>query len=243
MTLLLLEDNLNFMSQLDKFFQKEFPDLVVLHARLIDEAHSFISTVPEITFAVLDSDLPDGKGFDFLCDLKSAHAGAKVILMYERMERAYEERAEELDIIHSFEKPFPLEQLKSVLSRVIVPPPPKTGFQAVLSNITLLDILQIRCTSRVTQGLEISSGPNRGRIFLRKGEIIYAEAGPESHSTLFQEEAVRQILCWEVGKVTELRGDCPFLQDIHRPWQEIILDAVRLADEMRGKAYDDNFRN
>lgn len=240
--LLILEDNELISGGLKHWIREKFPNKKVAVARSIAEAQSMLEEFT-IDFMILDIMLPDGNGIDFLCDVKLVNPDVRVIVQTATPLPEYRHTAESVGTIRFMEKPIDLKVLESELRQHLKPhesastpagsasgsdAAPVSGVQAVLENLTLLDLVQLKCLSRTSSALEFKRPDGEvGRIFFRRGEIVHAET-PQQTSV----EALNTILSWQHGRVRELKMEESTVQrTIDKCWQVLLMEATQAIDE------------
>ena len=103
------------------------------------------------------------------------------------------------------------------------------GFSALLTQLTTLDIIQLKCLARSTVALDfVGEEGRRGRVFFKDGEIVHAESGPVKGV-----EAFNEIVGWRSGQVTEMGGGLMPTRTIEGHWQGLLMHAVHWVDEHR----------
>lgn len=105
-----------------------------------------------------------------------------------------------------------------------------------LSELSFTDLVQTCCRARRTTHISLDFGDDTGSVFLKNGEIIAAECG-----NLKGEKAFFKILQKQEGKF--LTDSAPeFLPEptISRSWRHLLIDGMRLLDEIKTGVADDN---
>lgn len=224
---LILEDSATLVTQITRALRVEMPGLRVLAARGVAEAQVLAAEFP-IDFFLVDIHLPDGSGIDFLCDMQTAQPAAKGMIMTAVPLPEYREHAKALGVLQFIEKPLDLPRLAQSIGRAMGALSPAGTeepqyFQASLSCLTPVDIIQLKCVGHVTQVVEfIRSDARRGRIHFCEGEVVHAESGVE---------AFNEIVSWRAGRVVELKDVRPVAATIHGDWQVLLMQAAHLLDE------------
>ncbi len=225
---LILDDNEPLVAMLVSLLQEEIPEYRVLPARNIEEAQTLASEF-QIELFILDINLPDGTGLDFLCDVRTIAPEAKALLMTAVPLPSYQRQAENLGVVHFVKKPFDfggfVDLVKSLLD------PANSGrpgsFAGTLRDLHLTDIIQIKCMSGASAVVEFTSPEGeKGTIHFENGQISHARAGGVEGVPAFN-----AIVGWRGGSFTELTPVGSHPQTIFRDWQMVLLEAVRLSDE------------
>jgi hypothetical protein len=113
-----------------------------------------------------------------------------------------------------------MESVESLLSREV-----QGGFRGVQSK-SLVDIIQLECLSQNSCVLKISNGLIDGKIWIRSGEVIDAEA-----AGLVGEPAFQRILAWKTGSFEILPADETRDRTITTSYQGLLLNTAQALDE------------
>jgi response regulator RpfG family c-di-GMP phosphodiesterase len=234
--ILILDDDVCTVTILTKALRAAMPDALVLSARSVNEAQVFLAEY-KIHFFVLDVHLPDGTGIDFLCDIQTTHPGSKSVIMTAVPLPEIREQATALGVVQFMEKPvdskyvcaLAQEQRDHLLNEEVRLK--SSQFAALLSSLSSMDIIQLKCLGRATQALEFIAPQGSGRIYFYNGEIVHAETQNATGEAAFQ-----QILSWRGGRVVEIPGAPEPARTITTHWQGLLLNAVHKIDEYRTAA-------
>ena len=101
---LVLDDDICLTTILAKALRSGLSSAEVLIARSVAEAQLLVSEY-KIHFFILDVNLPDGNGIDFLCDVRTCNPEARVVMMTATPLPEYELRSKELGILLFRQKP------------------------------------------------------------------------------------------------------------------------------------------
>ena len=232
---LLLDDDNCLMAILTKALRAALPDATILAARTVSEAQLLVAEY-KIHFFLLDVHLPDGTGIDLLCDIQTADPAAKCVIMTAAPLPEYREHAAALGVLRFLEKPVDAkaiialakEHRDSLLSESAQTK--SNQFAATLSSLSSMDIIQLKCLSRVTQALEFVGPQGSGRVYFYRGEIVHAETQNARGETAFQ-----QIVSWGGGRVVELPDAREPARTISAQWQSLLLNAAQAIDENRSR--------
>ena len=247
--ILLVEDSTGPAFLIERAVLKEFPQCRLVWARNIQEARARAVDL-DIELFLCDINLPDGSGLDFLWEMSSSHPLARaIVITAEPLPEHYANTAA-LGVLHYVEKPLKLplflEYLRQALTteRISVassessePPPAaaacdgNTSFRATLANLSVVDILQLKCLTGASTVIEFRSGHHVGRTRVQNGEIVDAEAG-----SLRGAEAVHEIISWKNGEVSEHRRPEWRERTIEVPWHALLMDAAHRLDEQNAVA-------
>ena len=179
----------------------------------------------DIDLAVLDVDFTDGDQFISL--LHGCYPKLKIVVM--TAEPTNEKRAASIAAGAGlfFEKPVSAEGIQSVFRQLckLLHWEPSEGFQGVLRRIGLLDLVKIECISRNSSILDLYREHSLGRIYIEDGQIIHAVCGD-----IFGERAFQRLLAISGGTFELHDYEQPPERTIHRPWDLILADALRLRE-------------
>jgi DNA-binding response OmpR family regulator len=203
------------------------PDAVVDRTHTLEEAQKVVlDTKPDLF--VLDFDAAADLAQDFLYDLRTSHPNARAIILTAVHLAAARERTAGLGAIHLLEKPFPHSDFVDLVQALLQPGQSEDAekFQGTLSDLHIADIVQLKCMSGTTAGIEFT-GPNgeKGRVYFEKGQVRHATAG--EHEGL---EAFNQIMTWKGGRISEIPAELD-KRTINVEWQMLVMEAARKLDE------------
>jgi two-component system, chemotaxis family, protein-glutamate methylesterase/glutaminase len=110
---------------------------------------------------------------------------------------------------------------------------PPRGFTGTVS-LQLTDLLQMICLSRGDLVVRVTSVEGSGTIHVRAGQIHHAHT-----ETLEGETAFFEILRWQDGQFEMLPYQDADKDTVNKPWEHLILEAMRQRDEGAAKAASD----
>lgn len=230
----ILEDDQIALASASQAILRAVPDALIVSARTLAEGRQRLDE-RRYDLCVLDIQLPDGLGIDFLHDIQEKRPDACVAILTAVPLPHYRDQAEAFGILHFMEKPAD--------SRVLGPLVREQwekwnrarnsnsggggGFSALLTQLTTLDIIQLKCLARSTVTLEfIGDHGKQGRIYFKDGEIIHAEA-----LRLKGVEAFNEIVGWRSGQVLEIAAGSSPPRTVEGNWQGLLMNAVHWVDE------------
>lgn len=203
-------------------------------ARKVQEAQTLVGAHP-IDLFIVDIGLPDGDGLDFLCSMAAACPSAKALVITSNTSGDYQDRARQLGVLNVLAKPLQRKALLEAVARLIGPVEQDAGegFEATIGGLSPSDIIQLKCMSAATGGLEFSRADARGIVFFQAGEVIHAEVwiGDEHQSGT---EAFKFIVSWRSGMVCESALPQPGERTIFEGWQSLLMEAAQAFDEGPG---------
>ena len=236
--ILLLEDAFVTSLAMGRALEAALPDCVVMRAQSLYEARLFLRTY-DFQFFVVDIQLPDGCGVDFLPEIAERAPGAGVVIVTGTPLPKYRQRASEFGVLYFMEKPVEVRQLASRIARRVRSAAAASdatsdaSFTAFLRNLSVLDVIQLKCLARASVRLDFTrSNGAVARIYLSDGEVVHAEVIPPSGIGCKEGvEAFNEALGWRGGTVVE-EPDAQAPQiTIQGAWQSLILDAFQRTDE------------
>ncbi len=105
---------------------------------------------------------------------------------------------------------------------------PETGFNGWIEGVNLPDLVQLLCLSGGDFVLQVKSGDAQGDICFSGGEVRHAVTGSEKGVDAFYE-----MMCWPNGSFCIRPGSTPETS-VEVPWNFLLIEALRLADERAG---------
>jgi hypothetical protein len=102
------------------------------------------------------------------------------------------------------------------------------AFQGSLRELPLPDVIQLVAVSGKTGAFGLKNGPESGRIFLRRGQIVHATAG-----TLVGEQAVYELARWSQGEFNFTPEAETETVSIEKSNTNLLMEAARQIDEWK----------
>lgn len=231
--ILLLEDCAMTARIVEKTLMNALPQCRLLWARSVEDATAR-SEGMEIALFVIDIELPDGNGLDFLWNMSSEHPQARAIVMTANPRWEYQTNSQALGVVEFFEKPVDLPKLVELVHELLAAEDadgPLDDFRATLEKVTPVDLIQLKCLTNVTTVMEFRCAGQFGTIRFERGQITDANTGE-----LRGEEALFEIIGWKHGRVSEQRSVGLCERTIHGSWEGLLMDAAQRLDEGRAVA-------
>jgi len=224
--ILIIEDDLRLSDGLRAHLEGSLPQVSIMVARSVAEAHVFIYQYEFHAFLV-DLSLPDGNGLEFIVDLQTVLPDARVVLMTGTPYEEISAQIQQLGSIGFLQKPFDILALERELRNLLPEEEAKLNFQGSLRQLRLVDLIQVKCLGHDSCKLRIT-GENgtRGIVVIDRGSILHAKTDVLSGTLAFNE-----ILSWKGGTFheEEFRGGVEV--NIGGRWEMVLMEAVRLSDE------------
>jgi DNA-binding NarL/FixJ family response regulator len=238
---LILEDAVVTSVATSRALELELPDAAIHRAQSLFEARLLLETYP-IHFCILDVQLPDGCGIDFIPDVVTKYPNAGVVIVTASTLPDHRDSASAYGVLHFMQKPVDprwLGKLAREYRNALLGdgPASDTSFAASLKRLTATDVVQLKCLARATVGLDFTLRDSRhGRIHVEDGEVVHAEvsAHPKTEAKAGV-EAFREILSWPGGKIEEINSPVE-RRSIQTRWQELLLNTVHWLDESAAPA-------
>lgn len=126
------------------------------------------------------------------------------------------------------EKPRGTDGFKSifVMLEELLTWAPQAGFQGVLRQVGLEDVIQMECLGRNSSILEVHDQQMRGSIFIEDGSITHAVLGEDTG-----EKAFHKLLALPSGQFQLQPFKSPGVRTIEGPWEFLLIEAARVRDE------------
>jgi DNA-binding response OmpR family regulator len=229
---LLLDDDVCLTTLVKHAFRRHLTEVELLVARTIEEAQMYLAEYA-IQFFILDVNLPDGSGLDFLADIRTIFPEAKAMILTATPLPQYRQQSRDMGALLFREKPVDPKELvevvrtKLVLKEETVHLHAKDGrFAVSLTCLSAMDIIQLKCLSSATLALQFTAPQGGGKIYFESGEIVHAEAPGQTG-----EQAIETILRWRGGKIAELPEERAQHRTIMVSWQGLLLNVAQRIDE------------
>ena len=164
-------------------------------------------------------------GFQLILRAKEVAPDARVMITTAFGTNRIQNLADRIGITHYIEKPFSVSQLRDAILEIL---DEKEGFQGMLSDLELTDIIQMLCLANRTALLHLKHKEHRGKIVFERGAVIHAEFDEE-----IGVEAVYRMLALRQGDIymqSDFQND---RRTIDVGWQDMLLEGVRRSDEAR----------
>lgn len=188
-------------------------DLIVIDLGVSDvESVQFLKLVhqkhPHIRKAILSSFLEQNTRSECL------QSGADMYLIKPKRTNGFQ------DIFHSLNQLFTLSQ---------------EGFRGLLRTISLTDLIQLECLNARSSVLEISADKQFGRVFIKHGSIIHAQAGSKTGV-----DAFIRLMHMAGGDFNLKPFVDPGTQTIEMSCDRLLLEASHAVDNGRAQNRDES---
>lgn len=130
-------------------------------------------------------------------------------------------------------KPFRWHEMKDLMEEAFDPTEEKpmrqpvgAGVEGSLSEVSLVDLLQIFGLNRRTGTLVLQHDNQQGKIYLSEGSVVSAALGETTG-----EKALYRILRWQSGNFRYIPGHSDVTLDISRSMDALLMEGMRQLDE------------
>jgi CheY-like chemotaxis protein len=230
---LFVDDDHAFLEVIRDLFVAWSENVWQVHcAESADEALAVLNT-HKIDLIVVDVNMPVLDGIQLIRILNRRYPQLKkaVITGFATEEKRSACLTEGAELF--IEKPHSAEGLKSVFTMLheLISWIPQKGFQGVLRQVGLYDVLQMECLGRNSSILEIHNKQMHGRIYIEEGKIVHATAGD-----MVGQDAFQKLLSLPSGKFQMQPFEPPPAHSIEGQWESLLMEAARLHDETASQA-------
>ena len=109
------------------------------------------------------------------------------------------------------------------------------GFRGLLRTVSLTDLIQLECLNTRSSVLEISAGKQFGRVFIKQGAIIHAQAGSKTGVDAFV-----RLMHMSGGDFNLKPFVDPGIQTIEMSCDRLLIEASHAVDKGREQNNHDN---
>jgi CheY-like chemotaxis protein len=244
--ILLVDDSLAFLDSFASVCREFSGGQWQMHTvTSAEQALSFLAGTP-VDLAVLDIGMPMVDGIQLLGLIRRRYPTLKVAMLtglYNETNRA----ACLADGAELFlEKPLSPSDLKRSfdLLQSLVSHNPQKGFTGTLEEVSLPEVIQLKCLAGKSVILEVRNAAVSGRIYIEFGQVIHASAGRmtgeqaflmtgEQSVALTGEPAFQALLALDGGQFQLLQFTPPPLRTIAGAWEFLLMNAACFEDETR----------
>jgi DNA-binding NarL/FixJ family response regulator len=241
MNLLILEDSRYIAQAVQSSLAKAFPKVGVQVASSIAEAEGWFQREPA-DIMIVDVQLPDGNGIDFLDDVREVYPTIPAIIMTAHSVADMRSRAENMGVTQFLEKPVTPSALRDCVTQALnsvfeTPMLSREELEELVSSIPILDFIQLKCLAQRTCMLLIDNGFEAGRLYIHGGRLTHAE----TRNTIGI-PALAEMIDWPSCTVTAKTAELATYQSIGGDWVNAITQACDMAvgsNEMLTLAFRD----
>jgi CheY-like chemotaxis protein len=182
----------------------------------------------EVHLIVIDLRMPVMDGLQFLAIVNRRYPNLQKAVMTGHATEAYRTACLAHGAELFLEKPCNPEQWQGLYASLneLLRWRPTNGFQGVLKQVSLNDVLQMECLGRSSSILEVSGHRSKGRIYIRDGSLVHAVCG-----SIEGEPAFQKILCLRGGTFRLLPFEDPGRRTLDGSWEFLLMEAAQMRDE------------
>ncbi|HEX4385383.1 MAG TPA: response regulator [Myxococcales bacterium] len=189
----------------------------------VDDALALIEKPdPNIDVLLTDLRMPSRDGFDLLEVVREKLPRTRCVLISAFASARDYDAALERGAVAVVSKPFSRAELHAAVLLAIEC---GTGIHGSLHGVSFLDVLQLYHLGRRSVEVHLV-GAAPGMIALENGEMIHAECGGQTGR-----EALLKLLRVEGGTIRTRPRDRKLPHTLSEPFQHLVLDSMRTADE------------
>jgi len=221
--ILLVDDEPGMLEPMAEYLSYELDQHEILTAC---DGQKALDILAQETVALVVSDIkmPRVSGLQLLSEIQAKYPQTSVILMSAYGNYQIRDELKKNSFLRFIQKPFSISELKELIVEHFNKA--ESGFQGILKNIQLNDIIQMCCLSITNMAIRVWKGSQSGVIYIKNGDIIHATFGKT-----VGEEAFYQIVTWESGQFETLGDVTAPAVSINREWHFLLMEAARLCDE------------
>ncbi len=231
-TVLLVDDDAQFLDILQSLAQSANGETwTVLAAETTALALEKLQS-NQVDLIVVDLRMPVVDGVQFLQLIRNKYPHLKKIILSGHLDGSSRSAATKAGAELVLEKPITPEGFQNVLAALgeLLRWQNEEGFRGVLRRVGIEDVIQMECLNRASLVLEVKSPAVRGKIFLRKGELLHAECDGASG-----EAALQQLLSLAGGEFHHAAYVEPPMRTLQGSWEFLVMEAMRKRDEASGE--------
>ncbi len=224
---LFVDDEPDFLQMLAEAFAPLSQDRWQMHHAGSAAAALEMLQQQKMDLVVVDVNMPQLDGIQFLKILNEQHPGLKKVTLtaFATEEKRTECLANGAELF--IEKPKTTEGFKSVFVMLdgLISWLPRDDFQGVLRRVGLQDVIQMECLGRNSSVLEVYNDQVLGRIYIEDGNLIHAAA-----ADLIGEPALQKLLALPGGSFELVPFESPGERTLNASWEMLLAAAVRVRE-------------
>jgi CheY-like chemotaxis protein len=189
------------------------------------KAIDIINRIP-VDLVITGLRMPKMDGFELIAYLNKHHPGVRVIVMTDVVSPLVKSELRRLGVSTCLEEPVDLTALSERLFTEVA-----TDYGGQLRGISLSSFLQMLELEGKTCALTVAAEGKSGRLFLRDGDVIDADAG-----ALAGESAALAILQWEKILIDIDYSPMQRTRGIKTPLMRLLMESRKLLDEKQSSS-------
>lgn len=220
---LIVDDEEAIVLGLQRVLYKDNDNYDVVLAKNAEIATQVLQS-DHIDVMVTDMRMPGQSGLDLLtwASTESPHTRALVMTAYDTGD--VEGRAYCFGCLRIVQKPFDLLAMRDMIRAALEP---ENGVAGSVRELSLPDVIQMLCLGQKSVALRVVDGDDHGIVHIDRGNVVHA-----LWNDAVGEDAFNLLVIQQGGtfNTLPLPHDAP--RSIERNWQHLMLDAMRLKDEI-----------
>lgn len=177
---------------------------------------------------ITDIRMKEMSGLELLSNIRTHYPSTGVVVMTAYGSAAAKREATERGSLFYLDKTFELDELRQMVRKALeqvdrtraLAEEQTEGFSGQISNLNLVDMVQLHCLARNTVNLDVRTPNRRGLIGFADGEVVYAE----TDTGLEGREAFLDMLGWTGGQF-ETVNEAPASHNVSESWEGLLLEA------------------
>jgi len=226
-TLLIVDDDPDFVKGFALCMRKELPQLIVKTSEHGKEAMSIINESP-VDMVITDLDMPVMDGFELLTALKESHAKIPIMVLTSFGLTEVQDILSSLGCYLFYRKGTQYHTIIERVKDTIL-----SEAEGYLKGVTLAGLLQLLETERKNCLLSVEDSRQTGQIYLIDGKVVHAKFG-----SLEGVDAAMQIVCWNNVKINLSKNLAVKKRTIDMKLQDLLLTAFVNHDEGKGNRHE-----
>ena len=185
-------------------------------------------TVESFDLVITDLRMKGMTGIELLTNVRSLYPETGVVVMTAYGTPEAKKEASQRGSLYYLDKPFEMDELRSIVHEALQKIGKETaaaaveeGFSGEISNLSLVDMVQLHCLARNSVMLDVHTGDKSGSIGFLDGEIVYASTSVGETGG----DAVIEMLGWSGGDF-ETVDRRPEEENVQDSWESLLLEAT-----------------
>lgn len=219
---LIVDDEDNIVLALHRVLYQDNERYDVLLARTAEIAQQILHDA-HVDVMVTDVHLPEKSGMDLLSWTAVESPATRVIVMTAFDISGIKDQAHAFGCLRLTRKPFDVHEMRATIRRAL---DHGEGFAGKLSELSMIDLVQMLCISRKSTALRFSHMGHSGVVSIEEGEVVHAV-----WNNMVGEEAFYQMISAKAGAFHTFPPPPDMEKSIKGSWQHLLMEGVRRQDE------------
>ena len=189
-------------------------------------AAAHLDAAPRVDALITDIRMPKLDGIELLLRARRRRPGLPAVVMTAFSSPSLVSQVSSFGTVEYLDKPFSVATFTAAIDRVLHTA--AAGFAGALAVEGLPDLIQLCAFASTNCALRVSHGEGQGAMWFERGLVVHAERGElEGLGAFFD------ILSWKGGEFSVERGAVARKRTIVQKATELLIEALRLQDEVR----------